>query len=204
MTDAAPGHEPRSELFEIEDLATLEVLIDPLRLRVVNALIGSALTVKEIAAELGVATTRLYYHVNLLLNARLIEVVDTEKVGASIQRRFRSTAKEYSPADSLARLVVTDRRTADAVTSLVLEGARVDANALLAQLRVDANHPNAKGAVGRVSLSISPSRVEYWLSRLTEVVDEVEQEREQFDDAQLYGFSFVLAPLASPLRGGAQ
>jgi len=204
MTDAAHQSEPRIELFEIEDLATLEVLIDPLRLRVVNALIGSALTVKEIAGELGVATTRLYYHVNMLVDARLIEVVDTEKVGASIQRRFRSAASEYSPAESLARLVATDRRTADTVTSLVLEGARVDADALLAQLRVDANHPNAKGTVGRVSLSISPGRVEYWLSRLAEVVDEIGQESEQFDDTQLYGFSFVLAPLASPLRAGAQ
>jgi len=103
MTDIVQKSEPRVTLFEIEDLTTLEVLIDPLRLRVVNALIGSALTVKEIAGELGVATTRLYYHVNIMVDASLIEVVDTEKIGASIQRRFRSTASEYSPAESLAR-----------------------------------------------------------------------------------------------------
>jgi len=39
---------------------------------------------------------------------------------------------------------------------------------------------------------------------VAEVLDEIEQESEQFDDAPLYGFSFVLAPLASPLRAGAQ
>lgn len=204
MTNAVHEPGPRLDVFEFEDVATAEVLVHPLRLRIVNALIPSALTVKEMANELELPITRLYYHVNMLVDARLIEVVDTEKTGASIQRRFRSVASEYAPADSFVRLIASDRQTADLVTSLVLEGARVDAEALLAQLRDDANHPNAMGAVGRSSLNISPGRFEYWMSRMADVVDEMELEGEQFDDAQLYGFSFVLAPLASPLRGGTQ
>jgi len=204
MTDASREPDPQADVFEIQDIDTLEVLVHPLRLRIVNSLTRAELTVREMAGELELPVTRLYYHLNLLVEAQLIEVVATEKVGASLQRRFRSVAKEYLTADSLARLIETDRRTADLVTGLVLEGARLDAQGLFAQLRVDADHPNARGVVGRVSLNIAPSRVEYWMSRLAEVVDEIGEEADQLDDAQMYGFSFVFAPLACPLRGGLQ
>jgi len=36
------------------------------------------------------------------------------------------------------------------------------------------------------------------------VIEEIEAEGDQSDDGALYGLTFVFAPLAAPLRGGAQ
>jgi len=201
MDDAEIEPTPQRPVFEIEDLATLEVLINPLRLRIVVLVVKSALTVKAIAAELGVPVTRLYYHVNMLAKAGLIEVAETEKVGAMIQRKFRAVAARYSPADSLSRTIESDRHAAELVTAMVLEGARVDAEAMLARARENPDQPDAGGIMGRTFLRVAPDRLEYWISRMTEVIEEIEKEGEQSND-ELYSFTFVLAPLTSPLRGG--
>jgi len=149
-------------MFEIEDLATLEVLIDPLRMRIVDMLIKSALSVKEMADGLELPVTRLYYHVNMLADAGIVEVVETNKIGAAVQRRFRAVARQYAPAESLNQVIAANRRTIEFVTALVLEGARVDAEALLTQVGIDPDHPKAKGVVGRTFVTVAPDRAEYW------------------------------------------
>jgi len=191
-------------VFEIEDLATLEVLIDPLRMRLLSLLSESPLSVKEMAAELELPVTRLYYHVNMLADAGIIAVAETNKVGAAVQRRFRAVAKQYLPAASLDQIITGNRRMAEFVIALVLEGARVDAEALLTRARNDPDHSEAQGIVGRTFLSVAPDRVEYWISRIADVIDELQEEGDQSDDGDLYGLTFVFAPLAAPLRGGAQ
>ncbi len=201
MTETGSEFEPRP-IFEIEDLATLEVLIDPLRMRILSLLIKSALSVKEMAGSLELPTTRLYYHINMLTKAGTIELVETNKVGAAVQRRFRAVARQYAPSDSLNQVIAGNRRMVEFVIALVLEGARVDAESLLTQVRIDPEHPNAKGVVGRTFVTVAPDRAEYWASRMAAVMDEMETEGEQRDDGELYGFTFVFAPLAAPLRGG--
>jgi len=187
-------------VFEIEDLRTLEVLTDPLRMRIVYMLITSGHTVREIADKLGLPVTRLYYHVNMLLDVGIIEVAETEKVGAMIQRRFRAVAEEYAPASSLLALIQGDRRMAGLFSALVLESARVDAEALLTSHRLDPDSPESKGVLGRASFRLDPERVEHWVARMTEVIEEIERESDENEAGELYGFTFVLAPLASPLR----
>jgi len=203
MVDAQSEPEPQRPVFEIDDLATLEVLIDPMRMRILTTVMKSGLTVREVAHELEVPVTRLYYHVNMLEEAGIIEAVETQKVGAMIRRRFRATAERYVQSASLVDSITSDRTTAQLVTALLLEAARVDAEAMLANLRRDPDNSDAKGAMGRMFLSIAPDRLEYWANRLDEVFAEIEEEgtEEPTDGTEVYSFTFVLAPLASPVRG---
>ncbi|HDH03403.1 MAG TPA: ArsR family transcriptional regulator [Actinobacteria bacterium] len=199
--------DPDSELrpvFEIEDLRTLEILIDPLRMRILYMLTKSARTVRELADELELPVTRLYYHVNMLADAGIIDVAGVEKVGAMTQRRFRAVAKEYSPAKSLVDLIQNDRRMAEIVTALVLEGARVDAEAMLAGHRSDPDSQAARGALGRTFFRLSPDRIEHWATKMGVVVEEMAQESDETEDGEFYGLTFVFAPLVSPVRGGAE
>ncbi len=204
MVDVAKQSGPTREALEIEDLSTLELLVHPLRMRVLNAVLKSARTVKEISEELELPVTRLYYHVNMLTKAGIIEVAATEKSGPMTQRRFRAVAAQYAPSKSLTHAIENDRRMAEFTTALVLETARVDAEALLTNARIDPNRREAKGVLGRTFLTIDPDRVQYWTSRMAEVIDEIEKEGEFIDNGELYGFTFVLAPLAAPLRAGAE
>jgi len=203
MVDAQSEPAPQRPLFEIDDLATLEILIDPMRMRILTTVIKTALTVREMAHELEVPVTRLYYHVNMLEEAGIIEAVETQKVGAMIRRRFRATAERYAHSASLVDSITSDRTTAHLVTALLLEAARVDAEAMLARLRRDPDNPGAEGAMGRMFLNITPDRLKYWADKLGEVIAEIEKEgiNESTDGSEVYSFTFVLAPLASPVRG---
>jgi predicted transcriptional regulator len=63
------------EVLEIEDIAVFEILNTRFRQRILRELITPK-PVKELAGCLGVPVTRLYYHVNQLLDAGLIRVVE--------------------------------------------------------------------------------------------------------------------------------
>lgn len=86
-------YQPAPELI-IDDLETLKVLADPLRLRILE-LLGKPRTVKQVAGELGIAATKLYYHVNLLEKQGLIRTVDTRIVSGIIEKHYQIAARSY-------------------------------------------------------------------------------------------------------------
>lgn len=62
-------------------LERAELIIHPVRLRILQALTGEALTTQEIAARLpDVATSSIYRHVKLLLEGEIISVVERRLV----------------------------------------------------------------------------------------------------------------------------
>src|SRR5262245_46354904 len=74
----------------VADVETLKALSDPLRLRIIERMvtrIDEPWTVKELAAELGVPPTRLYHHVDLLLERELIRPVERRVVSGIIETR---------------------------------------------------------------------------------------------------------------------
>lgn len=79
-----------SYVFVIRDLETLKAVSDPLRLRLFGLLQGEARTVKQLAKELGVAPTRLYYHINQLEELGLVRVAETNLVGGIIEKRYQA------------------------------------------------------------------------------------------------------------------
>lgn len=84
----------------IEDLETLKVLADPLRLSILEYLMKPS-TVKKIAEKLGKPPTKLYYHFNLLEKHNLIQLVDTRVVSGIIEKHYQATAKQYFVAKDL-------------------------------------------------------------------------------------------------------
>lgn len=89
-----------SEFSEIADLETLKVIADPLRLRI-RELMSEPCTVKQIAAELGMPATKLYYHVNLLEKHGLIVMVDTRIVSGIIEKQYQAAARELRVSGNL-------------------------------------------------------------------------------------------------------
>ncbi|MCS6837060.1 MAG: helix-turn-helix domain-containing protein [Anaerolineae bacterium] len=76
----------------IEDAETLRVLADPLRLRIRELMIEPC-TVKQVAAALNMAPTKLYYHINLLEKHKLIIVVAARVVSGIIEKQYQISAK---------------------------------------------------------------------------------------------------------------
>ncbi len=84
----------KKPVFIVEDLETLRVLTDPLRLQILEVLNQKPQTVGEVADKLGLASSRLYYHFNMLEEHGLIEVVETRMVSNMIEKLYWVTAEE--------------------------------------------------------------------------------------------------------------
>jgi DNA-binding transcriptional ArsR family regulator len=80
----------------VNDVETLRVLSDPLRLAILRLLMRSAsqappiLSVKEMAAELEEPPTKLYRHVKQLEACGLIVVAETRLVSGIVEYRYRT------------------------------------------------------------------------------------------------------------------
>jgi DNA-binding transcriptional ArsR family regulator len=94
-TDFVPA-----EVFLVDDLETLKVLADPLRLRL-RELMEKPTTVKRVAEKLDMLPTKLYYHINLLEKHGLIVLVDTRVVSGIIEKHYQIAAKSVRVAKHL-------------------------------------------------------------------------------------------------------
>src|SRR5215207_4168204 len=95
MTEPRPHSE---SVRVIDDLDTLRLLTQPVRLKIVEALRSAPgpLSVKELAVALGTTQTKLYYHVNLLEGADLIRVAATRLVSGIVEKRYAATTYRLS------------------------------------------------------------------------------------------------------------
>src|SRR5437588_1268543 len=70
-------------------------LADPTRVRLLEELWGSRRSAKELAEALGVPPDRLYYHLNRLQEAGLIDVADLRPAGSGrVERLYRTVSRE--------------------------------------------------------------------------------------------------------------
>lgn len=80
----------------LDDPEVLRLIADPLRLRLLELLRQAPRTVTELAEAMGVARTRLYYHIRLLEEAGLVTVAETHLVAGITEKRYRVTAYRIS------------------------------------------------------------------------------------------------------------
>lgn len=120
-----------AEEFIIEDLETLKILTDPLRVRILRSLGHKARSVKETAERLDMPQAKLYYHINLMEKHGLIQVVDTRVVSGIIEKLYAVTARMYRPGAGLltavdpAPVAEETKNMATMVTG-IMEAARED------------------------------------------------------------------------------
>lgn len=115
------------DVFVIEDLETLKVLADPLRAQILEHLVMRAQTVKEVAARMGLAPSRLYYHINLLEEHGLIQVVDQRMVANLVEKVYRASAYDFELAPALLNFdTSTGKENINDVVLSTLETTRED------------------------------------------------------------------------------
>ena len=176
MTDFRPAEE-----FIIDDLETLKVVSDPLRLQILQYLAQEPRTVKEIAAELGVPPTKLYYHVNLMEKHNLIQVVETRIVSGIVEKQYLRTAFNYriqrgllSPGGD------SGDETLNRLLSTLLDDTRRDIRRSVQAGLIDLNSdapPNPLALMlQRETCRMSPEKAAAFHERLLELVEEFREE----------------------------
>jgi DNA-binding Lrp family transcriptional regulator len=85
----------------VKDLETLKILADPLRNQILEILAPGKLTVNQIAEKLGLSSSKLYYHINLLEKHGLIQEVDSIIKANIIEKVYWITAYECKMDENL-------------------------------------------------------------------------------------------------------
>jgi DNA-binding transcriptional ArsR family regulator len=118
--------EPMEQLV-IDDLETLKVLSDPLRMQIAELMSHQPRTVKQVAKELGTTPHKLYYHVKLLEDHGLIRVVGTRLVSGIVEKHYQIAAKDIIVADGLLSVSKPEGKSEiETLISSILEGTKAD------------------------------------------------------------------------------
>ena len=116
---------------------TVELLLHPIRLRIVLAFSGGrTLTTSELLARMpDVSKATMYRHVSLLADGGLLEVEGEQRVGGAVERRYRlRQPRPVIAAETAATASLEDYRRAFAVAMAALLG---EFNAYLDRGRAD-------------------------------------------------------------------
>ena len=104
----------------IKDLDAAKAITDPLRLQIIEVMLAAPLTVKQIAEKLGLAASKLYYHINTLEKYGLVQVVDTTIHGNIIEKHYWVTAYDYRLDHELYNFSVTETEGKENLITIAL------------------------------------------------------------------------------------
>ena len=87
--------------YEIDNLKTLGLFSNPLRRQIFEVIISRPLSAKEIGEKLGINFAKLYYHLNLMEKAGIIQVEDERIASGITEKYYRAIAKQIQIAPNL-------------------------------------------------------------------------------------------------------
>jgi DNA-binding transcriptional ArsR family regulator len=103
----------------VESLDALRAVADSQRHRILCLLINEPLTPTAIAEKLGIARTRVYYHLDVLRKHGFIAVVGERAVVAMIERTYRALARTFKVDRSMLAATAPESAIDDAQASLL-------------------------------------------------------------------------------------
>ena len=201
-----PGFEPEDVRY-IGDVETLRAISDATRMRILETMVqrrSPAWSVKELAAALEMPQTRLYHHVELLLERDLIRATERRVVSGIIETRYSVSALSFQLDRSL---FATDQAA----------GLEVLHETLLAVFDTARAEVELSFRLGTVKADAGPSEEHTFLltrglTRLTteraaELRGRLQALLEEFDDTasddpEARAFGIVLALYPMPPAGG--
>jgi DNA-binding transcriptional ArsR family regulator len=180
----------------ISDAETLKALSDPLRLRILETMVTRAAepwSVKELATAMGVPQTRLYHHIDLLVERDLIRAAAQRVVSGIIETRYRIAALSMRLDPKLLSGDGADGAGANAVVATVLDTARSE---IAAALRAASLAPDGTTAPDRPLLSrgvalLTPARAAERRARIDALTAEYESDPSD-PEAQPYGMLIAM------------
>jgi len=185
----------------VHDLETLKILADPLRNQILEILAPEKLTINQMAKKLGLPSSKLYYHINLLEKYGLIQEVDSIVKANIIEKVYWITAYECKMDDSLCNFstpegqetVMTtmvapiDSTREDIVRSLEARATALDQGA--------EEHPR-EVVIFREVRRMSDQTADSFAERLKEVLADFEayDSDEQSEDAHMRALTVAFYP----------
>lgn len=163
-------NEPEAELW-IEDVETIKVMAHSRRMAILR-LMQSPTTVNTISAELGIAASKLYYHVNLLEKNGLIQVVDHNIESGIVEKIYQVTARQFKLVNPLLRTDLPEA-TADALFEDMLHTTQQDFRRAYAQRPKDEQQPPRHPFLSQKRFALTEEQLTTLHGKLTALMEEV-------------------------------
>lgn len=180
----------------ITSLDQIGALSNPVRSRILRHA-GRPVTVAELAERLSVPQTRLYYHVNLLVEEGLLAQVDERKSGARIEKIYLRTAATFQLGPGLFDEIGDQRKMAAAAAALLFDPAQADTEVVLE--RVFAGEKPV-GEFGRTVVRLTEHDAERFGARIQALMTDL-LAADTDEGPHVYSFTVAFIPTDTPRRG---
>jgi DNA-binding transcriptional ArsR family regulator len=188
----------------IDNVDTLRVVADPLRLRLLTALRRGPATAKQLAKALETPLKGLYYHLGLLEEHQLIRVATTRVVSGIIEKQYEVTAYRISVDRSLFAPEAADPHTGlEVFLSVVLDHAHAEIQRSIAAGLIDPKAPSYREGgidLGRLWMRLSNTQRDELEGRLKQLFQEYAERQGAPDDPTAHYFEFLVGsyPVIAP------
>jgi len=165
----------RADVFTIANLETLRMLTDPLRMRLMSAFADqpeTPLTVKQLANQLEVRPTRLYYHVNLLEEHGLIKVASSRVVSGIIEKSYIPAARSINIDQELLKVSPAGREATAATIQALMQATAVEIASSLDSAAAASEDDRRQMQIGKSGAHLTPEAHAEFFKRLNELLDE--------------------------------
>ena len=85
------------EVHILDTLEEVNIVSDPIRLKIIMTLGATPKTAQDLSDALGVSRSKIHYHLKILEQNGIVEVVDTELINGITQKYFLPVAKAFIP-----------------------------------------------------------------------------------------------------------
>ena len=188
----------------ITEIETLKVFTHPLRSKILQRVTKGPCSVHQIAEELGVPFTRLYYHFQQLERAGFIRVVEKRPVHGGVAEKFYRVAfRNARIARELWGRGTEPSETLEVIMNEVLDEARRRAMQAAADgvINFDALPPHPEALFLKIAyLNLTREQAEAMSRQIIALIDA----HNAIDHAEgdVYTFSILLHPVAKRLPEG--
>ena len=127
-------------LKEVHILNTLEeinIVSDPIRLKIILNLGVTPKTAQNLSDALGVSRSKIHYHLKILEQNGIIEVVDTELINGITQKYFLPVAKAFIPNSEIFNKNLEEKQFAFKIPKKSYESFEKDLNELIEKYKED-------------------------------------------------------------------
>lgn len=199
---------PRKPIFTVENLPTLKVISDPLRIQLMDLINeqndrGACPTVKQLAEALQQTPHKLYYHINLLEKHALIRVERTQIVSGIIEKHYALTARQIQIDKDLFNQSESSQEKTDSAVALfdaAAQTTRQDFITLMQSTKAEREHLASFSGRGahftqeRIRLTAAQARdFQARLLALTEAFSGLQTQADE-EDTAAYNLLTVFIP----------
>lgn len=192
----------RKQVFLIDNLETLRILSDPMRLEILEVLELEPQTISQIAKKLGLSSSRLYYHFNKLESHGLIDVVKTNIVNNLIEKIYWVSAEEIDIDKTLFDTSTeSGPENLSQLVTMTLESARSDILRSLQAKKISRDRGEKSiprdMVIFNIKKRLKDEAYKKFLKRFRELIDEFSNlpEADATDeDSNLFGLNCFVYP----------